>query len=211
MECSTENIQSVKLIFATNNPNKLKEMRLAIGSRTEIMSLADAGIQKEIPEPFDTLKENAREKAQTIHRITFGLNCFSEDTGLEVDALGGEPGVHSARYAGEPVSYSNNCRKLLRALADSTNRRARFVTVICLVLNGTEFFFEGRCEGQILRSPSGTAGFGYDPLFMPDGSSKSFAEMDPDEKNVYSHRRKAGDLLIAFLKTQSDLPTNAQN
>ena len=166
---------------------------------------------QEIPEPFDTLKENAREKAKTIHRLTGGENCFSEDTGLEVDALGGEPGVHSARYAGEPVSYSNNSRKLLRALADSPNRRARFITVICLILNGGEFFFEGRCEGQILRSPAGNEGFGYDPLFQPDGSSKSFAEMDAVEKNGFSHRRKAGDLLIAFLKTQTDYSPNAQN
>ena len=201
----------MKLIFATNNSHKLEEIRLAIGSRLEIISLADAGIQQEIPEPFDTLRENAREKAQTIHQLTSGENCFSEDTGLEVDALGGEPGVRSARYAGEPVSYANNCRKLLRALADSSNRRARFITVICLILKGTEYFFEGRCEGQILRSPAGTAGFGYDPLFQPDGSSKSFAEMDPQEKNGFSHRRKAGDLLIAFLKTQTDYPVNAQN
>jgi XTP/dITP diphosphohydrolase len=201
----------VKLIFATNNSHKLEEMRVAVGSRVEIISLADAGIRQEIPEPYDTLKENAREKAKTIHSLTGGENCFSEDTGLEVDALGGEPGVHSARYAGEPVSYSNNCRKLLRALADSSNRRARFVTMICLILNGEEHFFEGRCEGRILRSPAGDAGFGYDPLFQPDGSSKSFAEMDPQEKNGFSHRRKAGDLLIAFLKTQTDYPANGQN
>jgi XTP/dITP diphosphohydrolase len=194
----------VKLIFATNNPHKLEEMRLAVGSRLDIISLAEAGILQEIAEPFDTLKENAREKAQTIHRLTDGENCFSEDTGLEVDALEGEPGVHSARYAGEPVSYSNNSRKLLRALADSSNRRARFITVICLILNGQEYFFEGRCEGQILRSPAGVAGFGYDPLFLPDGASKSFAEMDPQEKNGFSHRRKASDLLIAFLKTQTE-------
>jgi XTP/dITP diphosphohydrolase len=194
----------VKLIFATNNLHKLEEMRLAVGSRLEIISLEDAGILQEIAEPYDTLKENAREKAQTIQRLSGGENCFSEDTGLEVDALGGEPGVHSARYAGEPVSYSNNSRKLLRALADAQNRRARFITVICLILNGKEYFFEGRCEGQILRSPAGVAGFGYDPLFLPDGASKSFAEMDPQEKNGFSHRRKASDLLIAFLKTQTD-------
>jgi XTP/dITP diphosphohydrolase len=194
----------VKLIFATNNPHKLDEMRLAVGSRLDIISLAEAGILQEIAEPFDTLKENAREKAQTIHRLTDGENCFSEDTGLEVDALEGEPGVHSARYAGEPVSYSNNSRKLLRALADSSNRRARFITVICLILSGQEHFFEGRCEGQILRSPAGVAGFGYDPLFLPDGASKSFAEMDPQEKNGFSHRRKASGLLIAFLKTQTE-------
>jgi XTP/dITP diphosphohydrolase len=201
----------VKLIFATNNAHKLEEIRIAIGSHVKIISLAEAGIQQEIPEPFETLKENAREKAQTIYRLSRGENCFSEDTGLEVDALGGEPGVHSARYAGEPVSYTNNTRKLLRALADSSNRRARFITLICLILNGTEYFFEGRCEGRILRSPVGQAGFGYDPVFMPDGSSKSFAEMDAEEKNVFSHRRKAGDLLIAFLKTQLYSPSNAQN
>jgi XTP/dITP diphosphohydrolase len=201
----------VKLIFATNNRYKLEEFRLAIGSKVEIITLRDAGIQQEIPEPYNTLKENAREKAKTIHQLSGGENCFSEDTGLEVDALGGEPGVHSARYAGEPVSYSNNTRKLLRALADSSNRRARFITVICLILSGREYFFEGRCEGQILRTVAGEGGFGYDPVFLPDGSNKSFAEMSPEEKNIFSHRRKAGDLLIAFLKTQTDTPTHAQN
>ena len=192
----------MKLIFASNNPNKLREFRSAVGSKMEIISLAEAGIQKEIPEPFDTLKENAETKAQTIHQLSGGENCFSEDTGLEVDALGGEPGVHSARYAGEPVSSENNIRKLLRALADSTNRRARFITVICLILEAQEYFFEGRCEGQILRSPVGIKGFGYDPVFLPDGSNKSFAEMNEEEKNKFSHRRKAADLLIAYLKTR---------
>jgi len=192
----------VKLIFASNNAYKLREFRSAVGSKMEIISLAEAGIQKEIPEPFDTLKENAKIKAQTIHQLSGGENCFSEDTGLEVDALGGEPGVHSARYAGEPVSAENNIRKLLRALADSTNRRARFITLICLILEGREYFFEGRCEGQILRSPAGTEGFGYDPVFLPDGSHKSFAEMNAEEKNKFSHRRKAADLLIAYLKTR---------
>jgi XTP/dITP diphosphohydrolase len=201
----------VKLIFASNNKHKLKELRAAIGSKVEIISLAEAGIQQEIPEPFNSLKENAQIKAQTIHRLTGGENCFSEDTGLEVDSLGGEPGVHSARYAGEPASYSNNTRKLLRALADSRNRRARFITVICLILHGREYFFEGRCEGQILRSPTGDAGFGYDPVFLPDGSQKSFAEMNPKEKNLFSHRRKAADLLVAFLKTQTDSPKHVQN
>jgi XTP/dITP diphosphohydrolase len=191
----------VKLIFASNNANKLQELRTVIGSKIDIISLAETGIQKEIPEPFDTLKENALIKAQTIHQLSGGENCFSEDTGLEVDALGGEPGVHSARYAGEPVSSENNLRKLLRALADSTNRRARFITVMCLILDDMEYFFEGRCEGQILRSPAGTEGFGYDPIFLPDGSNKSFAEMNAEEKNKFSHRRKAADLLIAFLKS----------
>jgi XTP/dITP diphosphohydrolase len=195
-------IQPVKLIFATNNKHKLEELQYAIGSDLQVLSLHDAGIQKEIPEPYNTLKENAQIKAKTIHLLTGGENCFSEDTGLEVDALGGEPGVHSARYAGEPVSYSNNTRKLLRALTDSVNRRARFITVICLILEGSEYYFEGRCEGQILRTMTGETGFGYDPVFLPDGSNKSFAEMNLEEKNIFSHRRKASDLLIAFLKTR---------
>jgi XTP/dITP diphosphohydrolase len=201
----------VKLIFASNNRHKLEELRTAIGSEVEIISMTEAGIQTEIQEPFDTLKDNARVKAQTVHQLSDGANCFSEDTGLEVDSLGGEPGVYSARYAGEPVSYVNNNRKLLRALADSTNRRAHFIAIICLILDGREYFFEGRCEGQILRSPQGEGGFGYDPVFLPDGSAKSLAEMDPEEKNYFSHRRKAGDLLIAFLKTQTDSATHAQN
>lgn len=200
----------MKLIFASNNANKLRELRSAIGSKLEVISLKDAGIDQEIPEPHNTLKENARVKAQTIYKMTGGENCFSEDSGLEVDALGGEPGVHSARYAGEPFSAANNIRKLLRALADSSNRRARFITVICLILQNKEYFFEGRCEGQVLRSPAGNGGFGYDPVFQPDGSDKSFAEMSEEEKNIFSHRRKAGDLLIAFLRTQTE-STHGQN
>jgi XTP/dITP diphosphohydrolase len=211
MGLPSKTIQPVKLIFASNNPHKLQEFQIAIGSRVEIISLEEAGIREEIPEPFDTLKENAQVKAQTIHRLTGGENCFSEDTGLEVDALGGQPGVHSARYAGEPVSYLNNTNKLLRVMDGFSNRRARFITVICLILQGREYFFEGRCEGQILPATAGGAGFGYDPVFSPEGSHKSFAEMTPEEKNIFSHRRKAGDLLIAFLKTQTDSPAHAQN
>jgi XTP/dITP diphosphohydrolase len=190
----------LKLIFASNNVHKLEEFRSALGSGLEIISLVQAGIQKEIPEPFETLKENAQVKAQTINQLSGGMDCFSEDTGLEVDALGGKPGVHSARYAGEPVSAEKNVRKLLMAMSDVSNRRARFITIICLILGGKEYFFEGRCEGKILYSISGQGGFGYDPVFTPDGSLKSFAEMNPEEKNLFSHRRKAGDLLIAFLK-----------
>jgi XTP/dITP diphosphohydrolase len=208
---SSKIIHPVRLIFASNNTHKLDELRRAIGSEVDIISLAASGIEVDIPEPYDTLKENAQIKAYTIHKLSGGENCFSEDTGLEVDALGGEPGVRSARYAGEPVSYVNNNRKLLRALTDSTNRRARFVAIICLILNNREYFFEGRTEGQILRTPAGDAGFGYDPLFMPDGAGKSFAEMNPEEKNIYSHRRKAGDALISFLKTQTDTKANGQN
>lgn len=199
----------MKLIFASNNPHKLQELRVAIGSNLEIISLNDAGIFQDLPEPFPTLKENARSKAKFVNQQT-GENCFSEDTGLEVDALGGEPGVHSARYAGEPPNPANNIRKLLRAMADSSNRRARFTTIICLILHDKEYFFEGRCEGQLLRSSAGTGGFGYDPIFKPDGSDKSFAEMNEEEKNLFSHRRKAGDLLIAFLRTQTE-SSNGQN
>jgi XTP/dITP diphosphohydrolase len=200
----------VKLIFASNNPHKLQELRSAVGENLEIISLNEAGIFQDLPEPFPTLKENARSKASFINQITGGGNCFSEDTGLEVDALGAEPGVHSARYAGEPPNPANNVRKLLRAMTDLSNRRARFTTIICLVLHDKEYFFEGRCEGQILRSPSGNSGFGYDPIFQPDGSGKSFAEMNSEEKNLFSHRRKAGDLLIAFLRTQTEF-SNGEN
>ncbi|HET7003682.1 MAG TPA: RdgB/HAM1 family non-canonical purine NTP pyrophosphatase [Puia sp.] len=200
----------MKLIFASNNLHKLQELRAAIGSNLEIISLKEAGIFQELPEPFPTLKENARSKARFVNTLTGGENCFSEDTGLEVDALGGEPGVHSARYAGDPPKPANNMRKLLRAMADLSNRRARFTTVICLILGDKEYFFEGRCEGQLLRSPAGDGGFGYDPIFRPEGSDKSFAEMSEEEKNLFSHRRKAGDLLIAFLRTQTET-SNGQN
>jgi XTP/dITP diphosphohydrolase len=201
----------VKLIFASNNAHKLREFRSAVGPHLEIISLKDGGIDQDIPEPYNTLKENAQIKARTIHRMTGGENCFGEDTGLETDALGGEPGVHSARYAGDPPVPANNIRKLLRALADSSNRRARFITVICLILRGQEYFFEGRCEGQVLRSVTGNQGFGYDPVFRPDGSDKSFAEMNQEEKNLFSHRRKASDLMIAFLKTQIETTNHGQN
>ena len=199
----------LRIIFATNNEHKVAEIRAAVGNTLEIVSLRDAGIGIEIPEPHPTLEANASEKSGVIHRLT-GENCFSEDTGLEVYALDGEPGVHSARYAGEPPNPANNVRKLLRAMADSSNRRARFTTIICLILRDKEYFFEGRCEGQLLRSSSGTGGFGYDPIFQPDGSDKSFAEMNEEEKNLFSHRRKAGDLLIAFLRTQTE-SSNGQN
>lgn len=200
----------MRLIFATNNPHKLEEFRVAIGSKIEIISLAAAGIEKEIPEPFETLRENAQVKARTIHKIS-GENCFSEDTGLQVDALNGKPGVHSARYAGEPISYANNTKKILRAMAQASNRSARFITVICLILDGREYYFEGRCEGKILYTECGEAGFGYDPVFQPEGAQRSFAEMSPEEKNRFSHRRKAADLLINFLKNQTDFFPHAQN
>ncbi|MEO6962353.1 MAG: RdgB/HAM1 family non-canonical purine NTP pyrophosphatase [Puia sp.] len=193
----------MKLIFATHNPHKVKEIQAAIGKQLKIMSLADAGITREIPEPYETLRENALEKSRTIYLLTSGKDCFSEDTGLEVDALQGEPGVRSARYAGEPVSFARNIDKLLASLGNSTHRHARFRTVISLILNDKEYFFEGVCEGIILTARKGSGGFGYDPVFMPAGAKKSFAEMTAGEKNVFSHRKKAADKMILFLKQET--------
>lgn len=188
----------MKLIFATNNSNKVQEIRAVLPAGYEVISLSEAGIDIDIPEPYDTLRENAREKARVIHELTGG-SCFSEDTGLEVDALGGEPGVRSARYAGEGKEFEKNIEKVLDKMGDSKDRSARFRTVICLILDGSEHFFEGICPGSIITKGKGDKGFGYDPVFVPDGASKSFAEMDMDEKNQYSHRRKAVDQLLAFL------------
>lgn len=187
------------LIFATNNAHKVEEIQAAIGHLLEVLSLKQAGIDIDIPEPHETLEANASEKSSTIHRLT-GSDCFSEDTGLEVEALNGEPGVKSARYAGEDRSFSSNIEKLLHNLEGKTSRKARFRTVISLILDGQEHLFEGICEGHILTTPAGEKGFGYDPVFTPDGADRSFAEMSMEEKNQYSHRRKAADKLVAFLK-----------
>lgn len=188
-----------KLIFATNNPHKVEEIQSAIGGIISVISLQQAGIHIDIPEPHDTLEANASEKSQTIHRLT-GMNCFSEDTGLEVDALNGEPGVKSARYAGEDKLFDKNIDKLLGKLGNNPNRSARFRTVISLIWNDQEHLFEGVCAGKIIAEKKGAGGFGYDPVFVPDGSNLSFAEMTMEEKNRYSHRRKAADKLVAFLK-----------
>jgi XTP/dITP diphosphohydrolase len=188
----------LRLIFATNNAHKVAEIQSAIGGKLDVISLELAGINIEIPEPHDTLEANASEKSGTIHRLT-GQNCFSEDTGLEVEALLGAPGVKSARYAGEDKAFGKNVTLLLRNMEGLTDRRARFRTVISLILHEKEYLFEGVCQGRILSVPVGKGGFGYDPIFAPDGSSRSFAEMDLVEKNRYSHRRKAADQLIAFL------------
>lgn len=187
-----------KLVFATNNPNKVAEIKKVLGNSFEVISLKDAGIDIDIPEPYETLEENAATKSNTIFTLT-GNDCFSEDTGLFVDSLNGEPGVKSARYAGEPASNKANINKLLFNLDKNENRKARFRTVISLIANGKEFQFEGICEGTILPEPVGEKGFGYDAVFMPDGSEKSFAEMEMEEKNIYSHRKKAVAKLVAFL------------
>lgn len=186
------------LIFATNNANKVAEIRAVLGDRFDIITLKDAGIDIDIPEPHNTLEANATEKSQTIAGIT-GKNCFSEDTGLEAEALNGEPGVKSARYAGEGRNFDDNIDKLLGKLKDLDNKAARFRTVISLILDGREHFFEGICTGRISSERRGNNGFGYDPVFIPDGSNKTFAEMDMAEKNQFSHRKKAMEKLVNFL------------
>lgn len=189
-----------KLIFATNNQHKVDEIKSIPHIGYEIISLKEAGINIDIPEPFDTLEENATEKSGTIYKLT-GMDCFSEDTGLEVEALNGEPGVRSARYAGEDKSFEQNIEKLLSKLKGIENRKGQFRAVLSLILNGTEYKFEGICKGIILAAKKGTGGFGYDPIFMPLGAEKSFAEMNTEEKNIYSHRKKAMDKLVNFLYT----------
>ncbi len=197
----------MQLIFATNNDHKIQEIRSVIGEGLVIKTLREAGIDKDIPEPHDTLEANAREKAMTIWEMT-RTACFSEDTGLEVTALNGEPGVRSARYAGDGRSATANMELLLTKLSDQPDRSARFRTVISLIIDGRETQFEGICPGKIIAAPRGSKGFGYDPIFVPDGADKTFAEMDIREKNAFSHREKATRKLVAFL---NNLTTNSKN
>jgi XTP/dITP diphosphohydrolase len=192
----------MRLIFATNNIHKTEEIMALLPREFSIVTLKEAGMEGDIPEPHDTLQDNAAEKARTVYGLTHN-NCFSDDTGLEVYALNNEPGVHSARYAGEGRSFEQNIDKLLHKMENVDDRSARFRAVICLILNGEEYYFEGICEGKILCERKGKEGFGYDPVFMPGGSDKSFAEMSMEEKNTYSHRGKAVAALVAFLKQLS--------
>ncbi|MGN6436921.1 MAG: RdgB/HAM1 family non-canonical purine NTP pyrophosphatase [Agriterribacter sp.] len=187
-----------KIIFATNNQHKAEEIRAMLPANFEIITLKDAGIDIDIPEPYDTLEENAREKSGIIYSLT-GLDCFGEDTGLEVEALNGEPGVKSARYAGENRNFDDNVAKLLRNLQGKPGRKARFRTVVSLMLDGREHRFEGICNGHIAEQRRGTGGFGYDPVFVPEPDNRTFAEMMLEEKNQYSHRKKAVEQLIRFL------------
>lgn len=191
-----------EIIFASNNKHKVAELQAVMPHGIRMLTLEEAGIDIDIPEPHPTLEENAREKAVTIHKLT-GKDCFSEDTGLEVLALNGEPGVRSARYAGEEKSFEKNTALLLSKLEGTTNREARFRAVICLIWKGSEHFFEGICNGQIIEAPRGDRGFGYDPVFVPEGSTKTFGEMTIEEKNEFNHRRKAADKLIHFLQSQT--------
>jgi XTP/dITP diphosphohydrolase len=191
----------MNLIFATNNAHKVEEIRAALPPSLTILTLKEAGIEIDIPEPYNTLEENAIGKARTIFGLT-KTSCFSEDTGLEVQALNGAPGVHSARYAGEDRLPENNIAKLLFELQNEENRAAHFKTVICLILKEKEYLFEGICAGTIIKQQAGADGFGYDPIFVPQGSDKTFAQMGMAEKNRYSHRRKALDKLVAFLNNK---------
>ena len=188
------------LIFATNNVHKVSEIQSLLPKDINVITLQQAGINIDIPEPYDTLQENANTKAKTIFEIT-KQNCFSEDTGLEIDALNGAPGVHSARYASEDRNFNANIEKVLTNLKNIENRTAQFRTVICLIWEQKEYYFEGICHGQIAEQNSGTAGFGYDPIFIPEGATKSFAEMTMDEKNTFSHRQKAVTQLFSFLQS----------
>lgn len=188
-----------KIIFATNNPHKLLEVQALLGDQLEIVSLKELGFEGDIPETGKTLEENASQKSHFIHD-RYGLDCFADDTGLEVDALGGAPGVYSARYAGEKASYDENVTKLLQELEGEQNRAARFKTVVSLILDGKEYLFEGKVEGRILKQRSGGGGFGYDPVFQPEGYNETFAQMPSDLKNRISHRGKAMAQLIRFLQ-----------
>jgi XTP/dITP diphosphohydrolase len=194
----------MKLIFATNNQNKVKEFRSLLGDQFEIITLLEAGIDIDIPEPHDTLEANATEKSATIHQMT-GENCFAEDTGLEINALNGAPGVLSARYAGEQKEAADNIVKVLAELEGQSDRSAQFRTVISLILDGKEHQFEGVSKGHITTATKGAKGFGYDPIFVPEGDNRAFAEMDLTEKNKYSHRARAFAKFVAFLKQTTNV------
>ena len=187
-----------EIVFATNNQHKLSELRRIVGERFHILSLSDIGCHEDIPETADTLTGNAFQKARYV-KEHYGYDCFADDTGLMVDALGGAPGVYSARYAGPGHDSAANMRLLLHNMQGVTDRSARFVTVIALLLNGEELTFEGCVEGEILTAPEGEGGFGYDPVFRPEGHDVSFALMTADAKNAISHRGRATARLMEYL------------
>ena len=196
----------MKIVFATNNAHKLQEVRQILGDRFEVVGLADIDCMEDIPETAETLEGNALQKARYV-KEHYGYDCFADDTGLEVASLGGAPGVHSARYAelfgsGQTHDSEANMNLLLKNLEKITNRSARFRTVIALLYQGEEYLFEGICPGHILRERHGQEGFGYDPIFQPEGYDRSFAEMAPDEKNAISHRGRATQKLAEFLRKE---------
>ncbi len=188
-----------ELLFATHNLHKLREVTYILNGRAIVKSLAEHNITIDIPEDGDTLEANARQKAWFIYNLT-GLDCFADDTGLEVDALGGRPGVYSARYAGEGCSFADNIKKLLTELQGVSDRRAQFRTVVALILGGKEYVFEGKVRGHLLELEAGEKGFGYDPLFVPEGYNLTFAQMDEALKNAISHRGEAFQKMANFLE-----------
>lgn len=191
----------MEIVFASNNAHKLEEVRSKLPKEFTVLSLKDVLGDVDIPETGDTLDENASIKSRYVFERT-GKNCFSDDTGLEIAALNGEPGVYSARYAGEGCSFQDNMDKVLGKMEGAEDRSACFRTVISLILNGEEHFFEGRVDGEILTEEHGEEGFGYDPIFRPDGIEESFAEMTMEQKNEISHRGKAVQKLVDFLSNR---------
>lgn len=189
------------LIFATHNRHKVSEVQAMLPAGIHVRSLSDLGCDEDIPETADTLQGNALQKAQFVHE-RYNCNCFADDTGLEIDALDGRPGVYSARYAGEGCSFDDNVRKVLAELENVPleQRTARFRTVVALVLDGRTYFFEGKVEGLMTLERHGVEGFGYDPIFLPEGYGQTFAEMDASEKNRISHRGRAMAKMVGFLE-----------
>lgn len=192
----------MQLIFATHNKNKLKEVKSLIPDSIQLLSLADINFNTEIEETAETIEGNALLKAKTIYEKT-GINCFADDSGLLVDTLNGAPGVYSARYAGEQKNNEDNMQKLLHELQNHTNRNAHFKTAMALILDGKEYLFEGKIEGKIITEKLGTNGFGYDPIFVPNGYNETFAQLDSETKNKISHRAKALKKMLEFLVTSS--------
>jgi XTP/dITP diphosphohydrolase len=191
----------MKIVFATNNKNKLRELQQILGDKFELLSLADINCFEEIPETSPTIEENSLEKAEYVHK-KYKTDCFADDTGLEIEALDGRPGVYSARYAGEDKNMEKNIEKILSELEKKDNRNARFKTVVSLILNGETHQFEWIINGKIIKEKTGESGFGYDPVFMPDGYDITFAEMDAALKNKISHRGIAVQKLVDFLNAK---------
>lgn len=189
----------MKLVFATNNPHKLSELKSMLRKEIELLSLSDINCHEELPETQNTLKGNAMQKASFVYQ-NYGYNCFADDTGLEIEALNNDPGVYSARYAGLHCSADENIKKVLQQLDGENNRLASFKTIIALIIDGQKNYFEGVCSGEITLAKDGEQGFGYDPIFKPDGFEKTFAEMSKLEKGAVSHRGRATKKLVQFLK-----------
>ncbi len=190
-----------QLVFATNNQHKLTEVKQLLGNSFDIKTIEQFGITTDIPETSETLQGNAEQKAEYLYQ-KLKTNVFADDTGLEIEALDGEPGVYSARYAGPQKNSADNTKKVLDELWGVSNRKARFRTVICLIFNNQKYFFEGIVNGEIIEKPTGNLGFGYDPIFIPDGYRQTFAQMPVEIKNKISHRAIAVNKLVEFLKTQ---------